>query len=222
MEPVQCLGVLGLQPNYTMADLRQAYRRKALLTHPDKHAGREEQFHRVQEAYEKLLTRPAIEDLISPSSSSEAWQWTLLNDSLNALGRPDSFIWKYAHEYLGVHKASMLERLVREAGAAISPDARKTERTIELTCEVTQGLRREHYPIVIGDELHYVPLCKPATVLQGKNGPPMRAEVRWLCPDGVVVEYPNILYDTNVFDKSPFAMGFPGGRCDPMERKTNT
>lgn len=220
MNPVQCLGVLGLQPNYTMDDLRQAYRRKALLTHPDKHAGREAQFLRVQEAYETLAAKPTIDSVDARAPALAAWQWNLLSEGLSALGCPDSPIWQYAHEHLGASKASMLERLVREASASIGAHRPADERAIELTCELGQGLRGEYYPLVVEEELHYVPLGRPTTALRGKSGVAFRTQVRWRCPDGIVVEYPNILYDSNVFDKAPFATAFPDGRCQPMKKKS--
>lgn len=47
---------LGLSPSAGVADVKQAYRRKALETHPDR-GGDEEAFRAVHEAYEVALVR---------------------------------------------------------------------------------------------------------------------------------------------------------------------
>jgi len=45
--------VLGIEPGVTLAEARRAYRRLALVTHPDR-GGSAEDFRRVQEAWEEV------------------------------------------------------------------------------------------------------------------------------------------------------------------------
>jgi len=47
---------LGLEPSATLADIKQAYRARALQTHPDR-GGSAEEFRAVQSAYERALER---------------------------------------------------------------------------------------------------------------------------------------------------------------------
>jgi hypothetical protein len=51
--PVSAWALLGLTPGATLAELKRAYRQRALETHPDQ-GGESAQFQRVQRAYEKL------------------------------------------------------------------------------------------------------------------------------------------------------------------------
>ena len=51
--PVSAWAQLGLAPGATLSELKRAYKRRALETHPDQ-GGEAEQFQRVQRAYEKL------------------------------------------------------------------------------------------------------------------------------------------------------------------------
>jgi hypothetical protein len=48
--------VLGLSPGASLADVRRAFQRRALETHPDQ-GGEAEAFQKVQRAYEKLIER---------------------------------------------------------------------------------------------------------------------------------------------------------------------
>lgn len=48
--------ILGLAPGASLAEVRRAYQRRALETHPDR-GGESQAFQRVQRAYEKLLER---------------------------------------------------------------------------------------------------------------------------------------------------------------------
>ena len=48
--------VLGLSPGASLAEVRRAFQRRALETHPD-HGGAAEEFQQVQKAYEKLRER---------------------------------------------------------------------------------------------------------------------------------------------------------------------
>jgi hypothetical protein len=48
----QCL---QLNPDFTLTELKKAYRRKALLLHPDRTSGDVEKFRQVQQAYQQLL-----------------------------------------------------------------------------------------------------------------------------------------------------------------------
>lgn len=45
--------VLGLEPGAGPDDVKRAYRKRAMQTHPD-HGGRQEDFEKVQAAYERL------------------------------------------------------------------------------------------------------------------------------------------------------------------------
>jgi hypothetical protein len=56
--PVSAWALLGLAPGATLAELKRAYRQRALETHPDQ-GGESEQFQRVQRAYEKLSAQLA-------------------------------------------------------------------------------------------------------------------------------------------------------------------
>jgi hypothetical protein len=48
----QCL---QLNPDFTLTELKKAYRRKALLLHPDRASGDVEKFRQIQQAYQQLL-----------------------------------------------------------------------------------------------------------------------------------------------------------------------
>ena len=54
---------MDLEPTADDTKIRSAYRRKALLVHPDKPQGSTEAFRAVQEAAEKLLA--AVRDLVA-------------------------------------------------------------------------------------------------------------------------------------------------------------
>lgn len=54
--PVAAHAVLGVEPGATRAQIRTAYRRRALATHPDQ-GGSDEAFRAVQRAYEVLNAR---------------------------------------------------------------------------------------------------------------------------------------------------------------------
>jgi hypothetical protein len=56
--PVSAWAQLGLAPGATLSELKRAYKRRALETHPDQ-GGETEQFQRVQRAYEKLSAQLA-------------------------------------------------------------------------------------------------------------------------------------------------------------------
>ncbi|HEY6878428.1 MAG TPA: J domain-containing protein [Polyangiales bacterium] len=56
--PVSAWALLGLSPGATLAELKRAYRQRALETHPDQ-GGNAEAFQRVQRAYEKLAAQLA-------------------------------------------------------------------------------------------------------------------------------------------------------------------
>ena len=59
---------LGIGPGASPDDVRTAFRRAALRTHPDKQGGSSEAFNAVQSAYEALLVRLGP-DLLSSSSA---------------------------------------------------------------------------------------------------------------------------------------------------------
>lgn len=54
--PVSAWSVLGLAPEASLAELKRAYQKRALETHPDQ-GGDPDAFRAVQRAYEKLLKR---------------------------------------------------------------------------------------------------------------------------------------------------------------------
>lgn len=47
--------VLGVSPNASAQEIKDAYRKKAMELHPDKPTGSEEKFHELQVAYNQLL-----------------------------------------------------------------------------------------------------------------------------------------------------------------------
>jgi hypothetical protein len=53
---VSAWSVLGLAPGASLVEVKRAFQRRALETHPDQ-GGQAEQFRQVQRAYEKLLER---------------------------------------------------------------------------------------------------------------------------------------------------------------------
>ena len=55
-EGISAWSVLGLPPGASLAEVKRAFQRRALETHPD-HGGAAEEFQRVQHAYEKLRER---------------------------------------------------------------------------------------------------------------------------------------------------------------------
>merc|ERR1712224_407581 len=67
--------VLGVVPGASAAEIRHAYRQRALLTHPDK-GGNEDQFHAVAAAFDTLsdpASRASYDEAMSmqrPSASS--------------------------------------------------------------------------------------------------------------------------------------------------------
>ena len=56
---VELLGLLGLPPHATTAEVRAAHRRLAKQLHPDRPAGNTAAFRRIQEAYEQLTQTSA-------------------------------------------------------------------------------------------------------------------------------------------------------------------
>lgn len=56
--PVSAWSVLGLPPGSSLVELKRAYQKRALETHPDQ-GGDPDAFRAVQHAYEKLLKRLA-------------------------------------------------------------------------------------------------------------------------------------------------------------------
>lgn len=61
------LNVLGLLENATAEDIKKAYKKAALRTHPDKPTGSESAFLEVQQAY-TLLTEPATDAPAPPTT----------------------------------------------------------------------------------------------------------------------------------------------------------
>lgn len=55
------MATLGLLPPYTLDDVKQAYKKKALLAHPD-HGGNPQVFQEIQEAYQNALGFLSLRD----------------------------------------------------------------------------------------------------------------------------------------------------------------
>jgi len=51
---LKALGILNLQENASMDDVKKMYRKMALIYHPDKPGGNEEKIKEINNAYEKL------------------------------------------------------------------------------------------------------------------------------------------------------------------------
>ena len=54
---------LGVSSKATLDEIKKAYKRLALLYHPDRNPGTKEQFHKVTEAYETLIDSKNTEKL---------------------------------------------------------------------------------------------------------------------------------------------------------------
>ena len=63
MTKLQARQILGLGVNFEVSDLKKAYRRKAVETHPDK-GGTTEDFQLVNAAYEFLLNGNVDEEVM--------------------------------------------------------------------------------------------------------------------------------------------------------------
>jgi len=55
-EPTSAWSILGLESTASLVDVKRAFRKRALETHPDR-GGEAEQFRKVQAAYEKLVKK---------------------------------------------------------------------------------------------------------------------------------------------------------------------
>ncbi len=95
------LRTLGLKHRATAADVRQAFRRLAFETHPDRHAGQDDAFARIREAYEILRdgdgaataapARPTLEPRVSDvSDAMRAACRALLEEGTAALEGPEA------------------------------------------------------------------------------------------------------------------------------------
>lgn len=61
MTIAECYAILGLGAGADQAQIKQAFRKKALQLHPDQ-GGDADAFRRLQEAFEYLLTHPAADE----------------------------------------------------------------------------------------------------------------------------------------------------------------
>ena len=94
------LRTLGLRPRASAEDVRQAFRRLAFATHPDRQKGHEDEFAKIREAYEMLKegdtaasaapSRPSIETRVSEVSEAmrDACR-ALLAEGAPAIEAPD-------------------------------------------------------------------------------------------------------------------------------------
>lgn len=96
----EALRILGLLPRASAEDVRSAFRRLAFETHPDRHAGHEDEFSKIREAYELLKNgdtatsaspaRPSLETRVSdvPEAMQEACR-AMLEEGAPALESPE-------------------------------------------------------------------------------------------------------------------------------------
>jgi hypothetical protein len=94
------LRALGLRPRASASDVRQAFRRLAFETHPDRKKGHEDEFSKIREAYEMLKdgdtetsaapARPSLEPRVSEvSEAMRAACRALLDEGAPALEAPE-------------------------------------------------------------------------------------------------------------------------------------
>lgn len=55
--------ILGINENATPEEIKKAYRKKAFETHPDRNSGKDEEFKKVNEAYEFLTNKNQTQEL---------------------------------------------------------------------------------------------------------------------------------------------------------------
>jgi hypothetical protein len=96
----EALRALGLRPRASAGDVREAFRRLAFETHPDRRKGHEDEFARIREAYELLRdgdpanaaapVRPSLEARVSdvPEPMRAACR-ALLDEGTAALAAPE-------------------------------------------------------------------------------------------------------------------------------------
>lgn len=203
MHPVQCMAILGLQPGFDHADLRAAYKARALCTHPDRKSGKDDMFRRVKEAYDTLLNHSTD----SPSPPTDCDLKGKITEYIStALKQSNHPIYKGIQKWMGSETVSLLQ----EAAKCFQ------QNRLELECTLEQGLRGDFYPLVIKGRLHYVPLNIPTTMVEG-----CPVAVKWKTPRGVDIQYPNILYDVCVHEVAPYATAFPGGMCLPHRKRSS-
>jgi DnaJ-class molecular chaperone len=54
--------VLGLKPNASIDEIKEAYKKLAIKTHPDKNGGSKEEFIKIKDAYDKLIEKKNKEE----------------------------------------------------------------------------------------------------------------------------------------------------------------
>jgi hypothetical protein len=82
------LRLLGLAADASQRDVRAAFRRLAFATHPDRHAGQEDDFARVREAYEMLRDGGGAEASVArPVRPTVEVRVTLVPDEMQAACR---------------------------------------------------------------------------------------------------------------------------------------
>jgi len=58
----ECWDALGIPPNSSQDEIKKAYRKKALDTHPDKNNGNDEEFKKINQAYNILIGKDKPEE----------------------------------------------------------------------------------------------------------------------------------------------------------------
>lgn len=96
----EALRALGLRPRASAGDVREAFRRLAFETHPDRKKGHEDEFARIREAYELLRegdpanatapVRPSLEARVTEVSETMRTACrALLDEAATALAAPE-------------------------------------------------------------------------------------------------------------------------------------
>lgn len=81
------LRLLGLAADASQRDVRAAFRRLAFATHPDRHAGQEDDFARVREAYELLRGAGEAASVARPARPTLEVRVTLVPDAMQGACR---------------------------------------------------------------------------------------------------------------------------------------
>lgn len=122
--------ILQLSKEATPDDIKQAYRRLALLYHPDKNGGDEEQFKRLHAAYQILrdpVTRKEYDESIEQNKPYDNFQMYM--DFFDAMVSPLLSKWKDIMENKKVHENEILQK-----------NAKNNKNTHE-KCEKTQNFQ---------------------------------------------------------------------------------
>jgi DnaJ-class molecular chaperone len=74
MTPVQARKVLGLGDSYTESELKSQYRKKVLISHPDRNNGDDSRFILVQNAFEILSSNHTITATTNQQKTRDVYQ----------------------------------------------------------------------------------------------------------------------------------------------------